>query len=101
MLAFPDEGSGDKANSERMNFRTSARIKTTIKRAAALAGVDDTAFVVSAAYRSALATIAAHEATILTAADHQAFFSALDAPAEPTQVLKNAFARHDATVKSR
>ncbi len=100
MLAFHDDSAGDEPNSERMNFRTSARIKRTIKRAAALAGVDDTAFLVSAAYRSAIATIAAHETTMLTAADHEAFFTAIDNPPTPTQKLKDAFARHRATVRS-
>ena len=102
MLAFHDDSVGnDEPNSERMNFRTNARIKTTIKRAAALAGVDDTAFVVSAAYQSALATIAAHETTLLKTEDHQAFFTALDNPPEPTQKLKDAFARHSATIVSK
>ncbi len=98
MLAFHDDWAGDEPNSERMNFRTSSRIKKTIKRAAALVGVDDTSFLVSAAYRSAIATIAAQETTTLTAADHEAFFSALDDPPKPTQQLKDAFARHQETI---
>ncbi len=88
-------------NDARMNFRTNARIKTTIQRAAALAGVDDSAFTLSAAYQSALATIAAHERTMLDSMDHEAFFSALDNPPAPTAKLTDAFRRHRATVASR
>lgn len=83
-----------------MQFRTKAHVKEAIQRAAALAGVDDSAFMVSAAYQSALATIAAHEQTFLTTADHQTFFAALDQPAEPTDALEAAFDGHRNRVKS-
>jgi uncharacterized protein (DUF1778 family) len=101
MLAFNDAITEiDEPNSERMNFRTKARIKKAIQRAAALSGVDDSAFTLSAAYQSALATIAAHERTLLAPADHELFFAALDNPAPPTQALKAAFQRHKDTVIS-
>jgi uncharacterized protein (DUF1778 family) len=80
--------------SERMNFRTKPHIKRAIQRAAALQGVDDSVFTMSAAYASALETIAAHERTRLDPADHMAFFAALDAPAEPNAKLREAFERH-------
>jgi uncharacterized protein (DUF1778 family) len=41
----------------RMNFRTKPRIKATIQRAAALAGLDDSAFTMQAAYQAARAVI--------------------------------------------
>jgi uncharacterized protein (DUF1778 family) len=88
----------DERATERMNFRTKPRIKAAIQRAAALAGVDDSAFTMSAAYRAALETIAAHERTTLAPADHAAFFAALDAPPAPAEQLRAAFARHKATV---
>ena len=47
----------------RMNFRTKPRIKATIQRAAALAGLDDSAFTMQAAYQAARAVIQAHEHT--------------------------------------
>ncbi|WAC47878.1 DUF1778 domain-containing protein [Asticcacaulis sp. SL142] len=101
MLAFNDATTEiDEPNSERMNFRTKARIKKAIQRAAALSGVDDSAFTLSAAYQSALATIAAHERTLLAPADHELFFAALDNPAAPTEALKAAFQRHKDTVIS-
>ncbi|ORE97998.1 DUF1778 domain-containing protein [Aurantimonas sp. 22II-16-19i] len=83
-----------------MNFRTKPRIKQTIQRAAALNGVDDSVFTMTAAYEAALRTIAAHERTTLMPADHAAFFSALDNPPEPTDALRAAFSRYRATVDS-
>ena len=43
----------------RMNFRTKPRIKATIQRDAALAGLDDSAFTMQAAYQAARAVIQA------------------------------------------
>lgn len=91
----------DEPSDARMNFRTKARIKKAIQRAAALSGVDDSTFTMSAAYQTALATIAAHERTVLAPVDHQAFFAALDNPPAPTAKLKDAFKRHRATIVSR
>ncbi len=85
----------------RMNFRTKPRIKATIQRAAALAGLDDSAFTLQAAYEAARAVISAHERTELQALDHDAFFAALDHPAPSTPALKAAFQRHQSTVVSR
>ena len=85
----------------RMNFRTQPRIKATIQRAAALAGLDDSAFTMQAAYQAARAVIQAHEYTELQGIDHAAFFDALDQPVPPTQALKAAFQRHQRTVVSR
>jgi uncharacterized protein (DUF1778 family) len=38
----------EERNTERMNFRVKPRIKATIQRAAALSGVDDSVFAMSA-----------------------------------------------------
>ncbi|AYD04889.1 DUF1778 domain-containing protein [Neorhizobium sp. NCHU2750] len=94
-------GDIDEPNNARMNFRTKARIKDAIHRAAALSGMDDSTFTMNAAYRSAIETIAAHEATVLKSADHAAFFAALDNPADPTEQSRDAFTRHRETVVSR
>lgn len=91
----------DEPNDARMNFRTKARIKKAIQRAATLSGVDDSTFTMSAAYQSALATIAAHEKTLLSPLDHEVFFNALDNAVEPCEKLKQAFARHSDTVISK
>lgn len=101
MRSFRDEtGAGEERSDARMNFRTKPRIKAAIQKAAALAGVDDSTFTLSAAYREALATIAAHERTDLQPVDHAAFFAALDAPAEPSPALKAARDRHRERVRS-
>ena len=85
----------------RMNFRTKPRIKATIQRAAALAGLDDSAFTMQAAYQAARAVINAHERTELQGVDHAAFFAALDQPAPATPALKAALQRHQRTIVSR
>lgn len=91
----------DEPNDARMNFRTKARIKKAIQRAAKLSGVDDSTFTMSAAYQSALATIAAHERTLLSSIDHDIFLNALDNPPEPNEKLKQAFARYSETIISK
>ncbi len=102
MRAFHDETQDvEERNSERMNFRTKPRIKQAIQRAAALSGVDDSVFTMSAAYRSAVETIAAHERTELQPVDHATFFAAIENPPEPTGKLRAAFARHRRTVQSK
>jgi uncharacterized protein (DUF1778 family) len=102
MLGFHDTTKAIEERSEaRMNFRTKPRIKSTIQQAAALSGVDDSVFTMSAAYEAALATIAAHERTVLQPVDHAAFFAALDAPPPPAEALRAAFRRHRETVVSQ
>jgi uncharacterized protein (DUF1778 family) len=102
MLGFHDTTRAiDERNEARMNFRTKPRIKTAIQQAAALSGVDDSVFTMNAAYQAALTTIAAHERTVLSPVDHEAFFAALDAPAAPTDALSAAFRRHSDTVVSK
>lgn len=91
----------DERSSERMNFRTKPRIKRTIQKAAALSGVDDSVFTMNAAYQAAIATIAAHERTVLQPVDHEAFFAAIDSPPAPAEKLRDAFRRHKKTVESR
>lgn len=102
MCAFHDttDDVNQRAN-ERMNFRTKPHIKRTIQQAAALSGVDDSVFTMSAAYASALATIAAHERTTLAPVDHAAFFAAMDKQPKPTKKLRDAFARHQTRIVSK
>lgn len=102
MLGFKDATEEiDERGSARMNFRVKPRIKQAIQRAAALAGVDDSVFTMSAAYKVALETIEAHERTALTPVDHDAFFRALDNPPQPTKELRAAFARRKGRAASR
>jgi uncharacterized protein (DUF1778 family) len=102
MLSFYDATRAiDERNEARMNFRTKPHIKATIQQAAALSGVDDSVFTMNAAYQAALATIAAHERTVLQPVDHEVFFTALDAPAAPTDALRAAIHRHGDRVASK
>lgn len=102
MPAFDDTTKDiDGRASERMSFRVKPHVEQIIQRAAALSGVDSSVFTMSAAYQSALATIAAHEHTVLEPADHAAFFEALDTPPQPSAKLKEAFARHKSRVISK
>jgi uncharacterized protein (DUF1778 family) len=91
----------DEPSSARMSFRTKPRIKDTIQQAAALVGVDDSTFTMSAAYQSALATIATHERTRLQPVDHAAFFEALDNPPAPSDALRAAARKYRGRVSSR
>jgi len=91
----------DERKEARMDFRTKPRIKSVIRQAALLSGVDVSVFTMNAAYQAALATISAHELTELQPIDHEAFFSALDAPAAPTNALRTAFRRYGETVISK
>lgn len=102
MRNFHDLTAGiDERASERMNFRTKPHIKKAIQQAAALTGVDDSVFTMTAAYASALETLAAHERTALQPVDHAAFFAAMDHPPKPSAKLREAFARHKERVTSR
>jgi len=97
--AYHDEISAiNERSSERMSFRTKPRIKETIQKAAALSGVDDSAFTMNAAYKAAMDTISAHEHTTIQAIDHEAFFAAIDRAPAPTGKLRKAFARHKVTI---
>ncbi len=101
----PAAQSGPRSSEElalvRMNFRTRPRIKAAIQRAASLAGLDDSAFTMQAAYQAACIVISAHERTEVHGIDHAAFFAALDQPVPATPALKAAFQRHQRTVVSR
>jgi uncharacterized protein (DUF1778 family) len=78
---------------ERMHFRVKKRVKQTIRQAAALTGMDDSSFVISAAYDAALKAIEAHQKTTLQDLDFEPFFAALDNPPAPTEALAKAFQR--------
>lgn len=62
---------------------------------------DDSVFVMNAAYRAAMETIAAHGRTILQPVDHARFCAALDTPPVPTERLPAVFARPRETIVSR
>ncbi len=84
----------DEPKSARMEQRLKPHVKARIQEAAALLGVDETTFVTTAAYERAEAALADRARTRLTAEDAAAFLAALDAPAAPTDALKEALALH-------
>lgn len=83
-----------RSRSERLEARVSPAQKELLARAAALEGRTVTDFVVSHACEAAAETIQEHEALALTRRDQQAFVRALLEPAEPTEALRRALAKH-------
>lgn len=102
MRAFDDATAAiNERSTVRMNFRTKPHIKQAIQQAAAWCGVDDSAFVMNAAYKAALETIQTHERTIVSRQDFDAILQALEHPAPPSDALREAFARHEQTIEGR
>ena len=60
--------------------------------------IDETTFMTGAALEQARSTIADHERTLLSAEDKDVVLSALDAPQEPTEALREAMGLHEARV---
>ena len=87
--------------SEQMSFRAKPHIKQAIRHAAVLNGVAGSVFTMNAAYQAALATIAAHERTVLHSVDQAALFAAFDTPPAATSKLREALAHHRWRVQSR
>jgi len=95
MLSYIDKTEAiDEPKSARMEQRIKPHVKREIQAAAALLGVDETAFVTTTAYDKACAVIRDHERTKLTAQDRDVLLAALDAPAKPTKALRDAFDLH-------
>jgi uncharacterized protein (DUF1778 family) len=102
MQAFEDVAAAvNERSTVRMNFRTKPHIKQAIQQAAAWCGMDDSAFVMNAAYKAALETIQTHERTIVSRKDYNAILNALENPVPPSEALRDAFARHDQMIESR
>lgn len=99
MLPFTDlTAAVDEPKSARMEQRTKPHVKLEIQQAAALLGVDETAFITSAAYDRARDVIVDHSKTILQARDREVLLTALDNPPAPTSVMKKAFDLHETHV---
>lgn len=102
MLSFHDSAAAlNEPKTARMEQRTKPSVKTQIQQAAALLGVDETTFVVTAALDQAKSTMAEHERTVLSAEDRVALLAAFDSPAEPTEALRQAMALHKMAVVPR
>lgn len=75
---LPGEGG---RRSARCEYRTYPEVKQAISRAAARVGVDETTFVMNAAYRAAREVEMAEQQTVIPPEYQKAFLEALDAPA--------------------
>lgn len=75
---------------ERIDLRTSPEIKDLIVRAAAMAGLSLSAFLIASAQERAKRILAESESLMLTPKDWDAFFAALDNTEKPRPNLESA-----------
>lgn len=71
----------------RMEFKTTNEVKSLLSRAAALAGVDVTSFVINTAADRARAVLAEHSVLKLNAQENARFLSLLENPQQPSKAL--------------
>lgn len=91
MYSFKDAtDSVPEKKSVRVEQRMKPSIRKAIERAAAAVGVDETAFITSAAYEKAKEVERAHLATQLPSEHFDAFVEALEAPAMRIEGLADA-----------
>jgi len=81
--------------SERVQVRINKDAKRMLQRAAALANMTVSAFVVNSALDAASRLISERERLVLEEEDWEVFMEALANPPEPNQALKEAFATYD------
>lgn len=79
--------SSNDTESARINLRVSPSAKALIERAAAIMGSTVSGFMLQNIYETASKVVAQYETMTLSNRDRDAFLSALDNPAEPTQAL--------------
>lgn len=99
MLAFKDETLAiDEPKNVRLEQRTKPHVKAQIQQAAALLGIDETAFVTTTAYERARAVIQDHQRTILTTEDAEAFLALLDNSAPVAKARRESAELHEQMV---
>ena len=76
-----------RAESARINLRTSPEAKALIERAAAIMGSTVSSFMLQNAYEAALRLVAQQDVITLSDRDRDAFLQALEHPPEPNQAL--------------
>jgi uncharacterized protein (DUF1778 family) len=74
----------------RFNLRTRPHVKALIQHAAALTGVDDTTFIMQAAYDAAVESIERYERIVLSNADAVAVLAAIENPPAATEAMRDA-----------
>ena len=76
-----------RAESARINLRTSPEAKALIERAAAIMGSTVSSFMLQNAYEAARRIVADKDTLMLSQEAFEAFIDACERPAEPTQAL--------------
>ena len=76
-----------RAESARINLRTSPEAKALIERAATIMGATVSSFMLQNAYEAAVRLIAQQDVITLSDRDRDAFLNALENPPQPTQAL--------------
>ncbi|MCX8085447.1 MAG: DUF1778 domain-containing protein [Rhodocyclaceae bacterium] len=87
------------SKASRLHIRCDRQVRELLDKAAALAHMSVSEFVLRRAVEEAKAVVAAHESITLKQEDFAAFLAALEEPGEPNAALRRAFARHDASVR--
>jgi len=89
-MAHPKKTNPETRSTARFNVRTRPHVKALIQHAAALTGVDDTTFIMNAAYDAAVESIERYERIVLSNADAIAVLAAIENPPPPTEVMREA-----------
>lgn len=77
-----------------MHLRLDAATKRKLERAALYAQTTVSEFVLSRALQAAEEILEAHEQNVLSAADWEAFYKALENSPQPNEALKKGFRRY-------
>lgn len=83
-----------KTRDERVDFRINSEFKALFSRAAGIAGVNMSAFIIEAARTRAMELIEQHERLVLNNAARDDLLSALAHPPEPSENLKRAAGKY-------
>lgn len=84
----------EQAKLQRIDLRTTAKVKNTLTYAAELAGVSMSTFLVEAAYEKAQNLIKKQEALLLSDNERDRFLALLERPAKPNTRLKHAMQKY-------
>lgn len=83
-----------KNRDQQIHLRVTAASKSLYMRAAELSGEDLSTFIIEAAYKHAVQTIAEHERVVLNNQARDVFLNALTNPPAPNENLRRAAAKY-------
>jgi uncharacterized protein (DUF1778 family) len=78
--------------SARINFRTSAELKTLIERAASITGATVSSFISQTMYETSSRIVSETDTLMLSQEAFEAFVSVCENPPEPTEALRKLMA---------